>query len=124
MNSRLARQASSSSPRSAFWARSDSRLGAVPAARAAAQRLRELGVSGIARGPRRSTLATPAQLTARQLEILRLVSLGLTNTEIARRLYISPKTVNHHVSAILGKLEVRSRKEAAAEAVRLGVAET
>lgn len=98
------------------------RLGAIPATRAAAQRLRDRGVRNIARGPRRSTINNPAQLTSRQVEILRLLGDRLTNAEIAARLYITPKTVEHHVSAILSKLGVRSRKQAAAEAVRLGLA--
>ncbi len=98
------------------------RLGATPAARATAQHLRRLGATGIGRGPRRTTIDNPAQLTARQLEILRLLCDRLTNAEIAARLYISPRTVDHHVTAILGKLGVHSRSQAAAEAVRLGLA--
>jgi len=97
------------------------RLGAVPATRAVTQRLRGAGVRRIARGPRRSTINNPGQLTSRQVEILRLLAEGLTNAEIAARLYITPKTVAHHVSAVLGKLGVRSRRQAAAEAARLGV---
>jgi DNA-binding CsgD family transcriptional regulator/tetratricopeptide (TPR) repeat protein len=96
-------------------------LGAVPAARVAAGQLRKLGVRRIDRGPRRSTLASPALLTTRQQEILCLLGDRLTNAEIAARLFISPKTVDHHVSAILGKLGVHSRHEAAAEAARLGL---
>jgi DNA-binding CsgD family transcriptional regulator len=91
------------------------------AARAIAQRLREQGITGVGRGPRRSTIEHPAQLTSRQVEILALLGDRLTNAEIAERLYISPKTVDHHVSAILGKLGVHSRRAAAAEAARLGV---
>jgi DNA-binding CsgD family transcriptional regulator len=98
------------------------RLGAVPAARATARRLRLRGVRSIARGPRRSTIENPGQLTSRQIEILALLADGLTNAEIAARLYITPKTVAHHVSAILGKLDVRSRRQAAAQAARLGLA--
>lgn len=98
------------------------RLGAVPAARAAAQRLRGHGVTSIARGPNRSTAGNPRQLTSRQVEILGLLGERLTNAEIAARLYITPKTVEHHVSAILGKLGVRTRRDAAAEAIRLGLA--
>ena len=96
-------------------------LRAVPAARAVAQRLRSRGVRSIARGPNRSTSDNPAQLTSRQLEILELLAEGLTNAEIAARLYITPKTVEHHVSAVLVKLGVHSRKQASAEAIRLGV---
>ena len=96
-------------------------LRAVPAARAAAQRLRSRGVKSIARGPNRSTTNNPAQLTSRQREILELLVKRLTNAEIATRLYITPKTVEHHVSAILGKLGVQSRRQASAEAIRLGL---
>jgi DNA-binding CsgD family transcriptional regulator/tetratricopeptide (TPR) repeat protein len=97
------------------------RLGAVPATRMVTQRLRSAGIHSIARGPRRSTINNPGQLTSRQVEILQLLADGLTNAEIAARLYITPKTVAHHVSAILGKLGVRSRRQASAEAARLGV---
>ncbi|MGZ4306085.1 MAG: ATP-binding protein [Solirubrobacteraceae bacterium] len=99
------------------------RLGAVPAARVVAQRLRNHGVRSIGRGPRRSTINNPGQLTSRQIEILTLVASQLTNAEIAARLFITPKTVEHHVSAILGKLGVQSRKQAAAEAIRLGLSQ-
>jgi DNA-binding NarL/FixJ family response regulator len=81
------------------------------------------GVRSVARGPRRSTMDNPGQLTSRQIEILELLTDGLTNAEIAARLYITPKTVAHHVSAILGKLDVRSRKQAAAAAARFGLSE-
>jgi len=53
---------------------------------------------------------------------VRLVADGLRNSDIAARLYVSEKTVGHHVSAILRKLEVRNRGEATAEARRLGIA--
>jgi DNA-binding CsgD family transcriptional regulator len=97
------------------------RLGAVASARHVTRRLRERGVRGIVRGPRASTRSNPAGLTARELEVVAL--LHLQNAEIAARLYISPKTVDHHVSAILRKLGVNTRQAAAAEARRLGVPE-
>jgi DNA-binding CsgD family transcriptional regulator len=84
-------------------------LGARPAAEGCTRALRALGV----RGPRPATRANPAGLTARELEVLELLGEGLTNAEIAERLVISEKTVGHHVSAILGKLGVRSRYDAA-----------
>ena len=84
-------------------------------------RLRERGVNSIPRGRSATTRANPAGLTERQLDVLALLVDGLTNAEIAARLVISPRTADHHVSAILDKLEVRTRKEAAAQARRLGV---
>jgi DNA-binding CsgD family transcriptional regulator len=88
-------------------------LGARPAAAIVARKLRQRGARGLARGPRRETREHPAGLTRRELEVLDLVAEGLTNAEIAARLVISEKTVGHHVSAILGKLGVSSRYEAA-----------
>jgi len=70
-------------------------------------------VRKIPRGPRASTRAQPAGLTAREAQILALIAENLTNSEIAARLHISPKTVDHHVSALLAKLGVASRREAA-----------
>jgi ATP/maltotriose-dependent transcriptional regulator MalT len=98
------------------------RLGARPAAAIVARRLRERGARGLARGPRPTTRENPAGLTARELEVLGLVALGLRNSDIAERLFLSEKTVGHHVSAILRKLDVRNRGEASAEAQRLGIA--
>ncbi|HEX4760832.1 MAG TPA: AAA family ATPase [Thermoleophilaceae bacterium] len=97
------------------------RLGARPAATIVARRLRERGARGLPRGPRASTRRNPANLTRRELEVLGLVAEGLRNQEIADRLFLSPKTVDHHVSAILGKLEVRTRAEAGAAAIRRGI---
>jgi DNA-binding CsgD family transcriptional regulator/tetratricopeptide (TPR) repeat protein len=99
------------------------RLGASATAAVVARRLRERGVRGLPRGPRATTRDNPAGLTAREVEVLGLVSQGLRNAEIAERLFVSTKTVGHHVSAILRKLDVRTRGEASAEAVRLGIAD-
>ena len=84
-------------------------------------RLRDAGVSSVPRGRLAATRANPAGLTARQLDVLALLADGLSNADIAARLVISPKTADHHVSAILAKLDVRTRGEAAAVARRLGV---
>jgi DNA-binding CsgD family transcriptional regulator len=99
------------------------RLGARPAAARVARALRERGARAVPEGPRAATRRNPGGLTARELEVLVLVSQGLRNAEIARQLFVSEKTVGHHVSAILRKLGVRTRGQAASEAVRLGVAE-
>jgi DNA-binding NarL/FixJ family response regulator len=96
-------------------------LGAGPPAAIVARRLRARGARGLPRGPRRVTRANPANLTSRQVEVLALVAEGLRNRQIAERLFLSPKTVDHHVGAILSKLGVHTRGEAAAAARRLGV---
>jgi DNA-binding CsgD family transcriptional regulator/tetratricopeptide (TPR) repeat protein len=96
-------------------------LGAGPLQAIVRQRLRDLGVRGLPRGPRASTRAHPAGLTSREVQVLNLLVHGHTNTELARRLHLSPKTVDHHVSAILEKLQVRSRTEAVAAAFGLGI---
>jgi DNA-binding NarL/FixJ family response regulator len=98
------------------------RLGGSAAASIVARRLRQRGARGLPRGPRKATRQNPATLTARELEVLELVAEGLGNPEIARRLFLSEKTVAHHVSAILRKLDVRTRAQASAQAVRLGLA--
>ena len=70
---------------------------------------------------RSATLANPAGLTARQVDVLRLLDDGLTNVELADRLFLSVKTVDHYVSAILGKLEVDKRRDAVRRARQLGI---
>jgi DNA-binding CsgD family transcriptional regulator len=97
------------------------RLGAGPMAGIVRRKLRARGVRGIARGPQARTRSNPQGLTNRELKVLELLTEGCRNAEIARRLFVSEKTVDHHVSAILGKLGVRSRGEAAAAANRLGL---
>jgi DNA-binding CsgD family transcriptional regulator len=96
-------------------------LGAPPMARRVVRRLRAMGVRSIPRGPRPDTRRNPAGLTARELDVLALLAEGLRNAEIAERLVVSAKTVDHHVSAILRKLAVPTRAAAAAEAARLGL---
>ena len=87
-------------------------VGAPQDADAAADLLRRLGAGG------RSRARSDGRLTARQREVLALLAEGLSNAEIAERLFISHRTVEHHVSAILSTLQLKSRAEAAAHAVR------
>jgi len=93
-------------------------LGAAPAVAIVRRRLRGLGVTRLPRRPAPGTLTNPAGLTDRQLEILRLLATGLSNAEIARQLVVSTRTVDHHVSAILQKLCVHTRRDAAARAAQ------
>jgi DNA-binding CsgD family transcriptional regulator/tetratricopeptide (TPR) repeat protein len=97
-------------------------LGAEPAARLARRRLREAGVHQLPRRPRASTRQHPAGLTERQAEVLALLAEGLTNAQIAARLVVSVRTVDHHVAAVLQKLHVGTRQEAAAFATASGEA--
>jgi DNA-binding CsgD family transcriptional regulator/tetratricopeptide (TPR) repeat protein len=97
------------------------RLGAKAAAAVVARKLREHGVRGLPRGARPRTKDHPAGLTPREVEVLALLRDGASNAEIAGRLYVSEKTVHHHVSAILRKLGVSSRGQAAREATKRGL---
>jgi len=83
--------------------------------------MRSSGIKKIPRGLRESTKTNPAQLTNRELDVLGLLKKGVQNKEIAETLFISPKTVDHHISSILFKLDVRSRSRAVTEAQRLGL---
>lgn len=96
-------------------------VGAHGSARSLRSALRDLGVEGLPRGPIGSTRANPAGLTARQLDVLRCLDAGMSNSEIAEELYISPKTAEHHVSAIITKLGVTSRSSAVAAARERGI---
>jgi DNA-binding NarL/FixJ family response regulator len=69
-------------------------------------------VVSVPAGPRATTRANPAGLTERQVEVLGMLAEGLSNAQVASRLFISSKTVDHHVSAILSKLQASSRTEA------------
>jgi DNA-binding CsgD family transcriptional regulator len=113
----LARAVASSSPEVAVAHATSahetfSRTRAIRDADAAAALLRSLGVPTLP-GPKGS-----AVLTRREAEVLELLGFGLTNAEIADRLFISPKTVEHHVGRVLAKLGLRNRAQAVAHAVR------
>ena len=82
--------------------------------------LRAAGVP-IPRGPIAATRQNPNSLTDREIDVLALVATGRTKGEIAAELGISAKTVDHHVSHLLAKLNVRSRSEAAVAAERIGL---
>ncbi len=96
-------------------------LGATAAVNRYKNKFKSTGGKNIPKGPRESTLNNPGQLTDRQIDILKLLKSGLQNKEIAEKLFISPKTVDHHISAILAKLEVNSRAKAVVEAQKLGI---
>jgi DNA-binding CsgD family transcriptional regulator/tetratricopeptide (TPR) repeat protein len=97
------------------------RLGAEPLTRRVMRRMRELEFR-VPQGQRESTRVNPAGLTDRQLEVLGLVAEGLTNAEIAERLVVSQRTAEHHLAAVLTKLDVKTRREAARRASELGLA--
>lgn len=99
-------------------------LGATPLATAVRARLRALGMARVPRGPLDQTRANPAGLTTRQVDVLRLLSQGYTNTQIARELVVSVRTVDSHVAAVLSKLGASDRRDAAARAAELGVLDT
>ena len=96
-------------------------LGAAPAARLVTERLRAKGARRIPRGPRPTTRANPVGLSDREVQVLILMADGLRNSEIAERLVLSTRTVDHHVSAVLGKLGARSRYQAGQKAIALGL---
>jgi DNA-binding CsgD family transcriptional regulator/tetratricopeptide (TPR) repeat protein len=97
------------------------RLGAVPAAARLRRQMRAGGARAVPRGPIAVTRANSAGLTRRQVQVLGLVDEGLSNTEIASRLCISAKTAEHHVSAIMARLDAPTRQEAAAAARNRGL---
>jgi DNA-binding CsgD family transcriptional regulator/tetratricopeptide (TPR) repeat protein len=93
-------------------------LGATANVEAARREMRRLGIKSVPSGARRSTRAHPLGLTRRECEVLELLGVGRTNAQISDQLFISQRTVEHHVSAVLMKLGVSSRAGAAEEAVR------
>jgi DNA-binding CsgD family transcriptional regulator len=99
------------------------KLGAGPLASEAARQVAALGESVAQRLGSRAAAAAgdEVQLTRRELEVLRHVSVGRTNKEIAQELFISPRTVDMHVRNLLGKLDSRSRVEASHRAGELGL---
>ena len=97
------------------------RLGATPARAAITRDLRLSGRRNIPRGKRAATRSNPAGLTERELEVARLVAEGLRNVDIAERLHVTPKTVDHHVSAVLTKLAVPNRSAVAGALHRHGI---
>ncbi|HXR61475.1 MAG TPA: response regulator transcription factor, partial [Solirubrobacterales bacterium] len=99
------------------------KLGAQPLASLAAQEVAALGESVAQRLGSRAAAASAdgVQLTRRELEVLRHVSIGRTNREIAQELFISQRTVDMHVRNLLSKLDCRSRVEASHRAGELGL---
>jgi DNA-binding CsgD family transcriptional regulator len=98
------------------------RLGAIGTADRRRIELRSDGLAQVPQRPRASTRANPSGLTNRQLEVAKLVARGFTNAEIAARLFISPKTADHHVSAVLTKLGLPNRRAVVLRADELGLA--
>jgi DNA-binding CsgD family transcriptional regulator len=98
-----------------------SSLGAPAAAQLTRHKMRRLGIRSIPAGPRTATRADPLGLTRREREVLELICAGHTNAEIAAKLFLSARTVDHHVSAVLAKLGAPTRGAAASHAARLGL---
>ncbi len=96
-------------------------LDARPMARRLRRQLQAEGVRGLKRGANRATRSNPAGLTTRELEVLALLASDLSNAAIARKLFLSEKTVGHHASAVLSKLGIGSRREAGDAARKLGI---
>jgi DNA-binding CsgD family transcriptional regulator/tetratricopeptide (TPR) repeat protein len=97
-------------------------LGAAAAAQLTRHKMRQLGLRSIPAGPRGATRGDPLGLTRREREVLELICAGHSNAEIAAKLVLSTRTVDHHVSAVLAKLGAPTRGAAAAHAARLGLA--
>jgi DNA-binding CsgD family transcriptional regulator/tetratricopeptide (TPR) repeat protein len=112
--------ADEASLRRALWIFID--LGASGTVRLTRQKMRGLAIRSIPAGPRTATRKHPLGLTRREREVLDLICARHTNAEIAQKLFISVKTVDHHVSAVLAKLGAPTRRAAAARAAKLGLA--
>jgi DNA-binding NarL/FixJ family response regulator len=98
------------------------RLGARPLVERLTGRLADLGERAERRLGRRAVVQVAnGGLTRREVEVVRLVAMGHTNREIARELFLSPRTVEMHVGSILVKLDCRSRADAARRASELGL---
>ena len=108
--------------RKALWTFID--LGASATVRLTRQKMRRLAIRSIPVGPRTATRKHPLGLTRREREVLELICARHTNAEIAQKLFISVKTVDHHVSAVLAKLDTPTRRAAAARAAKLGLIKT
>jgi DNA-binding NarL/FixJ family response regulator len=98
------------------------RMGAKASADRRRAELRRDGITAVPPRPRQSTRANPGGLTNRQLEVAKLVARGFTNAEIADRLFITPKTADHHVSAVLARLGLPHRRAVVVRAEELGLA--
>lgn len=96
-------------------------MGAAPMAHRVRRSLREAGIAAVPRGPRATTRDHPAGLTTREAEVLELAGDGLSTPAIAARLFRSPRTVEHHLAAVLAKLGARTRAEAVETARRRGL---
>jgi DNA-binding NarL/FixJ family response regulator len=97
------------------------RLGAAGTADRVRGELRRAGVLNVPTRPNETTRTNPGGLTNRQLDVARLLARGLTNSEIAAEAFISTKTAEHHVSAVLAKLGLPNRRAVQLHAVQLGL---
>ncbi len=96
-------------------------LGATAVYEKMKQHMKNQGIKNIPRGIRQSTRSNAAFLTGREMDVLQLLKEELQNKEIAAQLYISAKTVDHHISSILFKLDANSRSKAVTQATRMGI---